>query len=146
MAIAVSPPVALPPSDRGGGLRTVAMSLPLRSVGHRTLTDAPSEAGPGPDPLTVLALELAAYAPSWPGMTQPSGRRWDLMAASDDFESSGRIALRTSTIESGGTLRFGGRHVHDIVNAGDTPAISVHVYAPRLTSMTYYRIIEGALE
>jgi hypothetical protein len=185
MAIAVSPPVALPPSDRGGGLRTVAMSLPLRSVGHRTLTDAPSEAGPGPDPLTVLALELAAYAPSWPGITQPSGRRWDLMAASDDFEawviawppggaielhdhggsagavavvvgelietsivseSSGRIALRTSTIESGGTLRFGGRHVHDIVNAGDTPAISVHVYAPRLTSMTYYRIIEGALE
>jgi predicted metal-dependent enzyme (double-stranded beta helix superfamily) len=118
-------------------------------------------------------------------MARPSGRRWDLMTASDGFEawviawppggaielhdhggsagavvvavgelietsivsqSSGEVALRTSTIESGGSLAFGGRHVHDIANAGDTPAISVHVYAPRLTSMTYYRIIEGALE
>jgi hypothetical protein len=28
--------------------------------------------------------------------------------------------------------------VHDLVNPAPTPALSVHVYAPRLTHMTYY--------
>jgi hypothetical protein len=35
--------------------------------------------------------------------------------------------------------------VHDIVNDGSAPAVSVHVYAPRLTSMTHYRLDNGAL-
>jgi hypothetical protein len=29
--------------------------------------------------------------------------------------------------------------VHDIVNAGTEPALSLHVYGPRLEAMTYYR-------
>ncbi len=161
------------------------MSLPHRRVGHLAVPGAPVGIGPSPDRLTALALVLATYAPSWPGMTRPERRRWDLMTASDDFEawviawppggaielhdhggsggavavavgelretsivarSSGGVALQTSTIGPGGVLRFGGHHVHDIANAGATPAISVHVYAPRLTSMTYYRVVEGALE
>jgi hypothetical protein len=59
---------------------------------------------------------------------------------------TGGMALQTTVLESGRHISFGGRHVHDIVNAGETPAISVHVYAPRLTSMTYYRFTEGVLE
>lgn len=35
---------------------------------------------------------------------------------------------------------FGTDHVHQIVNAGRRPAISVHVYGPALRTMTRYRI------
>ena len=59
---------------------------------------------------------------------------------------SGGVAIRTSTIEAGQSIRFGARHVHDIVNVEGAAAISVHVYAPRLSSMTYYRMTDDALE
>lgn len=36
------------------------------------------------------------------------------------------------------TIAFGADHIHDIVNLGDTLAMSVHVYAPHLSSMTFY--------
>lgn len=40
-----------------------------------------------------------------------------------------------------GTVRaFGPNHVHQIRNTGSTPAVSVHVYAPALRSMTRYRL------
>jgi hypothetical protein len=41
--------------------------------------------------------------------------------------------------------RFGSRHVHRITNRSVRPAISVHVYAPALTTMTRYRIGTGGL-
>ncbi len=183
MAIAVSPPVVHPQRDRGIGLRQVAISAPSDSrgsaVGNR------HGAHSGPDELLGIAVGLATRAPSWPGMTRPARRRWDLMARSDAIEAwviawppggaielhdhggsagavvvavgelvetsivsqpSGGVALRTTTIGVGGSLRFAGRHVHDIVNLGEVPAISVHVYAPRLSSMTYYRMTDGVLE
>ncbi|TQS43589.1 cysteine dioxygenase [Cryptosporangium phraense] len=34
---------------------------------------------------------------------------------------------------------FGPRHLHDVVNDGPEPAVSIHVYAPRLTTMSRYR-------
>ncbi len=70
----------------------------------------------------------------------------ELVETSIVSQPSGGVALRTTTIGVGGSLRFAGRHVHDIVNLGHRPAISVHVYAPRITSMTYYRLVEGVLE
>lgn len=142
-------------------------------------------AHPGPDQLLTIALGLAARAPSWPGMAQPSCRNWELMVASATVEAwviawppggsvelhdhggsagavvvatgelvetsvvaqpPGGVALRTNRIGVGRSLQFAGSHVHDIVNTGKTPAISVHVYAPRLTSMTYYQLTEGSLE
>ncbi|HEY5025015.1 MAG TPA: cysteine dioxygenase family protein [Acidimicrobiales bacterium] len=182
MAIAGSPAVAPPPLLSGAGPRQVAMSLPHRPAGPLTGFDGAERlARPG---LVTTALQLAARAPSWPGMTSPSHRCWDLMAASDAFEAwviawppggaielhdhggsagavvvaagklletsvvdqtSGGVALQTTAIAVGRHISFGGRHVHDIVNAGETPAISVHVYAPRLTSMTYYRFTDGVL-
>jgi hypothetical protein len=30
--------------------------------------------------------------------------------------------------------------VHDVVNTAAEPAVSLHVYGPRLEAMTYYRI------
>jgi mannose-6-phosphate isomerase-like protein (cupin superfamily) len=41
--------------------------------------------------------------------------------------------------------RFGARHVHGVANVGTAPAISIHVYAPALRSMTRYRLLDGEL-
>jgi hypothetical protein len=38
---------------------------------------------------------------------------------------------------------FGARHQHEMVNRSDEPAVSIHVYAPELRSMTRYRL-DGA--
>lgn len=43
------------------------------------------------------------------------------------------------TLVAGATRSFGPRHVHEVRNAGDQPAASIHAYAPALTTMTYYR-------
>jgi quercetin dioxygenase-like cupin family protein len=40
---------------------------------------------------------------------------------------------------------FGARHVHRITNDAASPAVSLHVYAPALTSMTRYDLVGGAL-
>ncbi|MFJ8692069.1 cysteine dioxygenase [Streptomyces roseolilacinus] len=42
-------------------------------------------------------------------------------------------------VPSGAVRAFGPRHVHQVVNEGPVPAVSIHVYAPSLTSMAYYR-------
>lgn len=47
--------------------------------------------------------------------------------------------LRQRTLEAGASIAFGPDYVHDIVNAGTEPALSLHVYGPRLEAMTYYR-------
>ncbi|MCW2700886.1 MAG: cysteine dioxygenase type [Blastococcus sp.] len=41
---------------------------------------------------------------------------------------------------------FGPRYVHQVRNAGAEPAVSVHVYAPRLTVMNTYRVENQRLE
>ena len=41
---------------------------------------------------------------------------------------------------------FGTRHLHRVTNAGADPAVSLHVYAPKLTAMTNYRSVDGVLE
>ncbi|HWC39672.1 MAG TPA: cysteine dioxygenase family protein [Acidimicrobiales bacterium] len=50
--------------------------------------------------------------------------------------------LRQRTVQAGQSIAFGPDHVHDIVNRGAVPAVSLHVYGPRLEAMTYYRIDE----
>ena len=36
--------------------------------------------------------------------------------------------------------------VHDVVNLGPEPAVSIHAYSPRLTAMKYYAVVDGALQ
>ncbi len=38
----------------------------------------------------------------------------------------------------GDLVSFGPDHIHDVVNAGPGRALSIHVYSPRLRSMTFY--------
>jgi hypothetical protein len=40
----------------------------------------------------------------------------------------------------GQTVAFGPRLVHDVHNVDAIPAVSLHVYSPPLTSMTYYEL------
>jgi predicted metal-dependent enzyme (double-stranded beta helix superfamily) len=40
---------------------------------------------------------------------------------------------------------FGYEHIHDVGNADGQPAISVHAYAPSLTAMTRYSLVENRL-
>lgn len=44
-----------------------------------------------------------------------------------------RVPLATGTVR-----RVPGTRVHDVVNAGPVPATSIHVYAPALSTMTFY--------
>lgn len=40
---------------------------------------------------------------------------------------------------------FGPGHCHDVVNAGEVAALSVHAYSPRLEQMTHYDLVDGRL-
>jgi hypothetical protein len=53
--------------------------------------------------------------------------------------------LSERVLLAGAPRRFGAHHVHRIVNAGNIPAVSVHVYGPALRAMTRYRFEGGAL-
>ncbi|MPQ98828.1 cysteine dioxygenase [Modestobacter sp. I12A-02628] len=46
----------------------------------------------------------------------------------------------TADLEAGRVRYFGAHYVHQVVNTLHEPAVSVHVYAPRLTLMNTYRI------
>ncbi len=46
--------------------------------------------------------------------------------------------LRTSQIRAGQTLAIGATRVHGVWNPGPADALSVHVYSPPLTTMTFY--------
>jgi len=48
----------------------------------------------------------------------------------------GSVSTSSRTMIAGTSWSMGSRHVHDVVNHGSLPAVSVHIYAPRLTSMT----------
>jgi hypothetical protein len=52
----------------------------------------------------------------------------------------GPAGVATRTVATGDHRRFGSPTIHDLSNQGHGQAISVHVYSPRLTTMTYYRL------
>jgi hypothetical protein len=52
----------------------------------------------------------------------------------------GVAVISTHHLGVGEHREFGPRYVHDLSNDGAAAAISVHVYAPRLTTMTYYQL------
>jgi|ERR1700722_8018153 len=68
-----------------------------------------------------------------------------LMETAVDDRDVGRVTTSTRIIPEGGSLSFGTGHVHGIANVTDETVVSVHVYAPRLTRMTQYQIVDGIL-
>jgi len=73
-----------------------------------------------------------------------------VVAAGDLVETSvapgpgGALATTTRPLAPGSHVAFGPGHVHDIVNLGTRPALSVHVYSPVLRSMTFFEQRTGA--
>ncbi len=61
--------------------------------------------------------------------------------------AQGTSGIRDATAElTGGRVRhFGPHYVHQVTNAGSEPAVSVHVYTPRLVVMNTYGIAADAL-
>jgi NAD(P)H-dependent flavin oxidoreductase YrpB (nitropropane dioxygenase family) len=61
--------------------------------------------------------------------------------------ASGVALISTQYVEAGGHRRFGPGYVHDLINDGEAEAVSVHVYGPRLTTMSYYELdLRGRLD
>ncbi len=58
---------------------------------------------------------------------------------------SGGRRLVEAVHPTGAGRSFGIHHIHQVVNNGDRPAVSVHVYGPALTTMTRYELTGGQL-
>jgi predicted metal-dependent enzyme (double-stranded beta helix superfamily) len=55
-------------------------------------------------------------------------------------ETGDRVRLLHNDFAAGTGHRFGTRHIHQVTNRGDRPAVSVHVYGPALRTMNRYRV------
>jgi hypothetical protein len=60
-------------------------------------------------------------------------------------EDSGRLSLVRHELRAGATLGFGAGHVHDVTNQSEEVALSLHVYSPALTSMTFFEVAGDSL-
>jgi predicted metal-dependent enzyme (double-stranded beta helix superfamily) len=60
-------------------------------------------------------------------------------------ESVYRAGRVVRTFERGRVRAFGPTHIHHLTNPGPIPAVSIHVYAPLLTTMTQYDLRDGRL-
>lgn len=166
-----SDPAALTAAEatRASGTAAIAVSLALRTelwaplVGYRehrrwTALLEGDDVAAAVDP--SLRAELAGaqvWLLSWlPGQSTgphdhgPSSGAFAVArgALTERVVAWGRGARprETSTELATGRLRFfGPHHVHQVSNGGDEPAVSVHVYAPRLTIMNTYRVEETGL-
>jgi hypothetical protein len=80
------------------------------------------------------ATELHDHGGSLGGLTVVSGvlaeHRW----------APHRGGIRTRRRRAGRSQSFRLGHVHDVVNPGVGPAVSVHAYSPPLTVMSYYAL------
>jgi predicted metal-dependent enzyme (double-stranded beta helix superfamily) len=56
----------------------------------------------------------------------------------ETFARPGDDHLRQRRLRTGWVVGFGPDHIHDVTNGGSSQALSVHVYSPRLTTMTFY--------
>ena len=83
------------------------------------------------------AIELHDHGPSSGAVVVASGALTETTVRSTDH---GIALIQTHLLEAGDHRTFGPRYVHDLTNDHDEQAISVHVYGPRLTHMTYYEL------
>lgn len=84
------------------------------------------------------STELHDHAGSLGALTVVSGtlleHRWT------GLPGSRAGALRSRTLPAGRGAGFPLGHVHDVVNAAERPAVSVHAYSPPLSAMSYYAV------
>jgi len=68
-----------------------------------------------------------------------------LLEAVPRRDEKGLLSLVRHELQVGDTLGFGAGHVHDVTNESDGLALSLHVYSPALTSMTFYELSRDRL-
>ena len=61
-------------------------------------------------------------------------------------ERSWNSGVRLEWLWPGDARAFLDSHIHNVSNDGREAALSLHVYAPRLTTMTRYDLVDGMLE
>jgi hypothetical protein len=60
-------------------------------------------------------------------------------------DDTGRLTLVRRQLRAGDTRSFPAGHIHDVTNEADGHALSLHVYSPALTTMTFYDVIGDRL-
>jgi predicted metal-dependent enzyme (double-stranded beta helix superfamily) len=83
------------------------------------------------------SIELHDHGDSAGAVTVVQGELHETTVA---VSAHGGVETRATALPPGASTAFSAGHIHDIANLGDVAAVSVHVYAPRLTTMTYYEI------
>jgi len=61
-------------------------------------------------------------------------------------ERTWNSGIRLEWLWPGDSRAFVGGHIHNVSNDGNEPALSLHAYAPRLTTMTRYDVVDSLLE
>lgn len=56
----------------------------------------------------------------------------------EDYGTTTSDGLRTRRHQAGGSVAFGRTYLHNLVNVGTEPAVSIHAYSPPLRSMNFY--------
>jgi mannose-6-phosphate isomerase-like protein (cupin superfamily) len=151
------------PPSTGAAALAVALSLrtdlwtPLVSFREdtrwtRLLQPAELEGALGPDLQAELAdaevwllswlpgqgTDLHDHGPSSGAFAVAAGTLTERVVTAD---RRGRRPREVSAELAAGRARFFGPHyIHQVRNVGDEPAVSVHVYAPRLRIMNTYRV------
>ena len=59
-------------------------------------------------------------------------------ALTEDFGALHRTGLRTRRHTAGDAVGFGADYLHNLVNVGTEPTVSIHAYSPPLRSMNFY--------
>ena len=88
------------------------------------------------------AIELHDHGESSGALVVAHGELAEIVVTEDE---QGTFATKSKVLPASAVITFDTTHVHELVNLGPDPAISVHVYSPRLKAMTYYEFSNGLL-
>jgi cysteine dioxygenase type I len=86
------------------------------------------------------AIELHNHGNSAGAVVVVSGTLVETSVRHSDHR---QLAMSSLSVGTGEHVAFGPGYVHDFVNHGPGPALSVHVYSPALHAMTYFDWSDG---
>src|ERR1019366_7348380 len=116
-----------------------------RSISWPSPRASPSRPAASPACAASMSAPGSCWPPpisSRPGLSvgRPEGVVTEVAGEADRRGAATRTARY---LRPGAHRQFGSPYVHDVNNDGEVDAISVHVYGPRLTTMTYYELDRG---